>query len=300
MSAAMPPSPRGRLRTALRLGRVSNVPTVWTNVLAGVALAGAAFDPAYLAPMALAMSLMYVAGMYLNDAFDRTWDETHRPERPIPAGHVPAWLVFVAGFTMLAAGVAVVAALKPNFLVPSWRPTQVAIALAILIVYYDWHHKKNALSPIVMGLCRVAVYVAAGLAAMSPDSMLWWGSALLLYHLVGLSYIAKHETRPRLEKLWPVAVLAIPALFAIRAATTGGTPAIVLAAAYVAANAFAIAHVPGFSRRPKPQLAVPLLIANISLLDGVFIAGAGYSLVAFACFGAWALTLALQRLIPGT
>ena len=39
----------------LRLGRVSNLPTVWTNVLAGVALAGVSVDPGPLALLALAL-----------------------------------------------------------------------------------------------------------------------------------------------------------------------------------------------------------------------------------------------------
>jgi len=38
------------LSVALRLGRVSNVPTVWTNVFTGVALAGAAAADEYVGP----------------------------------------------------------------------------------------------------------------------------------------------------------------------------------------------------------------------------------------------------------
>ena len=60
-------------RAWFRLGRVSNLPTVWSNVLAAVALAGA--GGAFVSPGALfglltALSLFYVAGMVLNDAFD--------------------------------------------------------------------------------------------------------------------------------------------------------------------------------------------------------------------------------------
>ena len=62
------------LRTLLILGRVSNLPTVWTNTLAGCALAGAAVGPGRLALLAIAFSLLYTGGMYLNDAFDRVWD----------------------------------------------------------------------------------------------------------------------------------------------------------------------------------------------------------------------------------
>ena len=54
----MPDTPRPSLfKTALRLGRVSNVPTIWTNVLAGAALADAARD-IYLPGMIVAMSVV--------------------------------------------------------------------------------------------------------------------------------------------------------------------------------------------------------------------------------------------------
>ena len=40
----------------LRLGRVSNLPTVWTNVIAGALLAGAPPSLRVLVPLALALS----------------------------------------------------------------------------------------------------------------------------------------------------------------------------------------------------------------------------------------------------
>jgi 4-hydroxybenzoate polyprenyltransferase len=51
------------LRTALRLGRVSNLPTVWTNVMAGLALNGGTLDPRVILPLGIAVSLFYVAGL---------------------------------------------------------------------------------------------------------------------------------------------------------------------------------------------------------------------------------------------
>ncbi|MBF0375745.1 MAG: UbiA family prenyltransferase, partial [Alphaproteobacteria bacterium] len=88
-------------RVALRLGRVSNLPTVWTNVLAGATLAGGLPDGAGLFALLVAATLLYVGGMFLNDAFDRHVDALTRPERPIPSGEVPAAAVFAAGFGML-------------------------------------------------------------------------------------------------------------------------------------------------------------------------------------------------------
>jgi 4-hydroxybenzoate polyprenyltransferase len=45
--------------------------------------------------------------MYLNDASTAAGTPSTRPERPIPAGEVPARTVFAAGFAMMAAGLAV-------------------------------------------------------------------------------------------------------------------------------------------------------------------------------------------------
>lgn len=88
---------------ALRLGRVSNLPTVWTNMLAGVVLAGGGVLEVQSLGLLLALSLFYVGGMYLNDAFDAEIDARERPERPIPSGRVSRGFVFALGFGALAA-----------------------------------------------------------------------------------------------------------------------------------------------------------------------------------------------------
>ena len=85
-------------QVALRLGRVSNLPTVWTNTLAALLLAGGTVADGRTVPLLLAMSLAYVGGMYLNDAFDARIDAIERPERPIPSGAISAHAVFAAGF----------------------------------------------------------------------------------------------------------------------------------------------------------------------------------------------------------
>ena len=72
-------------QTLLRLGRVSNLPTVWTNVIAGATIANTAATVADIATVGLAMTAFYVGGMYLNDFFDREIDARERPGRPIHA-----------------------------------------------------------------------------------------------------------------------------------------------------------------------------------------------------------------------
>jgi 4-hydroxybenzoate polyprenyltransferase len=188
------PSP---LRTALTLGRVSNLPTVWTNVMAGAAFAGGA-TASVIVPVALAASLLYVAGMYLNDAFDAKWDAQHRPERPIPSGEVRARTVFAAGFGLMALGLAIL------WIGPGGdRAVLSGLALAALIVLYDASHKKNPFAPFIMGLCRVAVYLTAAHAAGPgfPPPLVA-GSLFLLTYLVALTMIARNETKdPKTPRL---------------------------------------------------------------------------------------------------
>jgi 4-hydroxybenzoate polyprenyltransferase len=286
-------------RDHLLLGRVSNLPTVWTNTLAGCVLAGAEVGPARLALLALAFSLLYTGGMYLNDAFDRESDARERPERPIPSGRIGAGLVFAIGFGLLAAGILGVAAVAGG---PSGGGL-VAVAsgalLAGAITAYDAWHKANPLSPVVMGLCRVLVYLTAALAVAGRIGPAVCGGALvLLCYLIGLTYVAKQENLTELRHLWPLAFLGAPFLYAWPALLTPGT-ATVLYLGFLAWVARAVAGLVRPGRRDIRH-AVVSLIAGISLLDALLIAGTGDpSRAAWAVLG-FALTLVFQRWVPGT
>jgi 4-hydroxybenzoate polyprenyltransferase len=215
------------LRTALRLGRVSNLPTVWTNVMAGLALNGGALTARVIVPLGIATSLFYVAGMFLNDAFDWRWDAQHRPERPIPAGEVTARTVFAAGFAMMAAGL-VLLALGPGRPVPLFG----GLALGAFILLYDLSHKNNPLAPVVMGLCRVAVYVIAGLATSAHlGNAVYIGGALQLAYLVALTLVARHEHKnPRLPRLVGLMIAGISLLDAAVLLAVGHPVAALIAA----------------------------------------------------------------------
>ena len=79
------------MKTWMTLGRVSNLPTVWTNTLAAALLAssaGAMAPPSSLVWVLLliTLSLLYLAGMLLNDLLDADWDQQHHNPRPITLG----------------------------------------------------------------------------------------------------------------------------------------------------------------------------------------------------------------------
>jgi hypothetical protein len=285
---------------ALRLGRVSNLPTVWTNTLAGIVLAGGDVGDRRNLPLLVALSLFYVAGMYLNDAYDAEIDARERPERPIPSGQVSAETVFAAGFGMMALGQAVLVWIGYG----SWRGTGIGpvmggIGLGAAIVLYNRRHKDNPLSPVLMGICRVLVYVTAGLAvAHELPIALLIGALLLLCYLIGLTYVAKQETLGEVRNLWPLLFLGAPLLYALGHALAS-VGAAVLSLAFIVWVGVAL----WFLRRRQPRdvpRAVVSLIAGISLLDAVLIAGAGDLSVAWLAVLGFAVTLALQRLVPGT
>jgi hypothetical protein len=285
---------------ALRLGRVSNLPTVWTNVLAALVLAGGSVLTLHTIPILLALSLFYVGGMYLNDAFDAEIDALERPERPIPAGQVSRATVFALGFAMLGGGVLILGAVG---LVPAGGtdllPALGGVLLGAAIVFYDWYHKANPLSPVLMGVCRVLVYITVGwcLAASLPAALLI-GAGLLLCYLIGLTYIAKQENLERVENLWPLAFLGAPVVYGVT--LIPAEPVLTLfwlifVLWMLVALRFLVRRKPGDIPR-----AVVSLIAGIALFDGMLVAGAGAPGLALLAIGGFLLTLALQRYVSGT
>jgi 4-hydroxybenzoate polyprenyltransferase len=195
-------------RTLLDLGRVSNLPTVWTNVLAGAVLSRGRLEAPALLLLCAAASLLYVGGMFLNDAFDREFDTRLRSDRPIPSGRATAASVFALGFAMLVSGVilvSVVSRLRGPALGPDgsgWGPVASACALAALIVFYDAFHKGNPWSAAVMGLCRAALYVTAAVSLGTLTIQAAFGALLLLLYVIGLTAVARREaTVPRLRGL---------------------------------------------------------------------------------------------------
>lgn len=289
-----------KLQTALRLGRISNLPTVWSNVLVGALLAGGLLADARLPLLMAALSLFYVGGMFLNDAFDREFDAAHRPERPIPSGQVTAQQVFGIGFGLLAAGLAGVAlASRGDNGRPAWQALAAGAALAGLIVLYNAHHKGNLLSPLIMGLCRVFVVVTAAYSmATALPAAVALAALALLCHLIGLTYIAKQEHLDRIGSLWPLGFLAVPVLYGLwlaAAAAAAGLPLLL----YIAVLGFALNRLRRRARGDVPR-AVVTLIAGMSVLDAVVLAGAGQWLAAVWAVAAFGLTLLLQKWVSGT
>ena len=286
------PTWRQRLGGHLALARLSNSPTVVSNALAGAALAGAGVFEGVAWTVALAMVAFYTAGMYLNDVCDYAIDRAERADRPLVTGLVSRRAALAVAVALFAVGLVVLAGVAVHALLAG-------LVLVALIVGYDLWHKTNPLSPLLMATTRAMVYVTAYAAFADvrlsdvPAELLWAG-ALMLAYVVGLTFIAKSETRPTFTRYWPAALLALPALFFLWALPPGRDWIL------VAVFAAWIAYSARFVYRGQIGAGITRLIAGIALLDVLVLAwqGApGGPLVAATAFG---LTLFLQRYIKGT
>jgi len=278
--------------TLLKLGRVSNLPTVWTNTLAGTLVAGGSWQDPRIAVVVVAMSLFYEGGMFLNDYFDRDIDARERPERPIPSLEIAPGTVAAIGWGLIAAGLVLLAFLGLQAL-------GVGLLLAAFIIAYDHHHKGNPFAPVLMGTCRALVYVIAAMAlAGTLSGWLIIAAIALLAYVAGLSYAAWQERLDRPENLWPLALLAVP-LVAAASTLQQGAIAIAIYLCLVGAVGRAIYLLMTRPRGGVPR-AVGLLIAAVSLVDAAFIASVGAMGPALVALAGFFATLALQRYISGT
>ena len=214
-----------RLLDLLAIGRVANLPTVWSNTLAGFLLAWTidGQEMPFSAGLQLLPFLLigvtsaYLFGTFLNDWKDVDFDNEHRPERAIPSGRWSRGMIgwIAAGFALGA--LACFLSLGPRQpLVPI-----LGAALLATIVIYTALHKRTPFAIVPMGLCRSLLYLLGyfvvvftpgsdsgltpGRAATSPLNLLQDNVLVILAlmalglftYVAGLTLAARYENRPR-------------------------------------------------------------------------------------------------------
>jgi 4-hydroxybenzoate polyprenyltransferase and related prenyltransferases len=192
----------GKLRAWLVLARASNLPTVWSNCIAGCWLGGWAPGATVLL-LCVAGSLFYTGGMFLNDFCDVGFDRQYKPDRPIIAGQVTRREVGLATAVFMIAGLLLALAIKHNVLL--W-----SAILVFVITAYDFLHKRISWAPVLMAACRFLLYLtaaASGAFGLTPRAL---GFALALgFYVVGLSYLARGESQARrTSMLWLLLLFA--------------------------------------------------------------------------------------------
>ncbi|QBD78778.1 prenyltransferase [Ktedonosporobacter rubrisoli] len=274
----------------LMLARISNSPTVVSNVLVGVALAGLAVPDARIIPIACSMVLLYTAGMYLNDVLDYETDCRERPERPLPARLLSRKQALLGAGILFACGALLL-------LCAGLLAFLSGLLLILLIIAYDEWHKGNSYAPWLMAFCRVMVYATAFLALSSfPLANLFLPALLLLLYIVAICSVSKFEHEANSAHTGIAALLLLPSGYFFVHVT-------LLSCALAFAFIIWVTYSASFAyHRQKRHIdrSVGLLLGGISLFDALVLAVAGcyqMVIVALLMFG---LTIYAQRHVRGT
>ena len=282
----MPP-----LRTLLILGRTSNLPTVWSNCLAGFLLGGASHWMAF-GWLCLGTTLLYTGGMFLNDAFDASFDRQHRPERPIPSGQISEKEVWRMGCALLAAGTLCIFWISAVTLV-------LALCLVGCILIYDAIHKAINFAPILMAACRFFLVLVAASAGAGVSGLAIWSALTLASYIIGLSYLARKESTRGALRSWPGFLLGAPILLAFLvndgASRRAGVYLSILLLAWVL---LCLRHTFWKTER-NIGYTVSGLLAGIVLVDLLAIGG-GTAAHTVVFLGLFAAANVFQRFIPAT
>jgi hypothetical protein len=280
-----------RLGTLLVLGRISNLPTVWSNCLAAWLLNGGGSWLVFLL-LGSGATLLYVGGMFLNDAFDADFDRQFRSERPIPSGQITERDVWWFGGLLIFLGWLLLFLLGNTVAL-------LGLLLVAAIILYDAVHKHTEVAPLLMALCRFLLYVVAGAATFQNvnQPVLGHGLALAAY-IVGVSLLARNESRPGRITFLPLLFLVAP-LVATVWINPGRNVLSWLAFAALLAWLFWCGR--DFLNRGKFNIGrtVAGLLAGIVLVDCAAVPQLTIGL-AVTFFGLFLLALLLQRNIPAT
>lgn len=218
-------SPSAKARAVLAICRVSNLPTIWMNVLTAVVLSGVevfAWPPLLLVA---SMSAFYCGGMTLNDIFDREVDIRDKPFRPIPSGRLGLGEAWLTALVLFATGLSFL------LLAPFPAAFFAGVVLLGLIVVYDRFHKEVAGTVFVMAATRLMVFITTGWAAAGAVDgiVMAAGTAQFAYTLL-VTVVARHESTRTQPYVFPV----IPTMIAAMSVLDGAILAALVAPGWLA------------------------------------------------------------------
>lgn len=184
-------TPGTKTHALLSTARIANVPSVVSNLGAGILLGSISTGVSFSWPWALTLAAVafYVGGNFLNDWADREWDREQRPERALPLGIFSETSYLFAALMFLGGGLVIAATY-------GWRALAVSGFLLLLILWYTQIHKKTPFSVIPMGMCRACLPLLGYVSVREGISgTAFFPAAALLVYVTALSMSAKGESR---------------------------------------------------------------------------------------------------------
>ena len=199
----------------LDLCRISNLPTVLSNCVGAWLIAGAALGDFNLLVLVFGSALFYSGGMVMNDVFDVSFDDEFRPDRPIPSGIVSKRLACILTLIFMLSGF--------MFILLGGAQLFFVLLLSVMIIAYNFLHKRWSHSVYIMGACRSFLYLACA-SAVSVNvlqSVFSWCVCLGLY-TAGITVVARGESTDKVVKFYGLILLLSPVLVPVYLIITGG------------------------------------------------------------------------------
>ena len=208
-----PNQPINKADAWLSVLRISNSPTVVSNILVGTAIAihvqGKYYtsNPSYNIFFAICILAAYFAGMILNDAFDAKYDKIHRPERPIPSGAIPRCAAWIAGLVLLG---------LVSIFGFGHSAANGLLLLVAAVLLYTFFHRWLIPAIVFMSLCRGLIYLIVAYPILGDDNtqLITFCIALAIYTAV-LTFIGRFEHKKNANFTWATWLLLIPPFYVV-------------------------------------------------------------------------------------
>ena len=194
-----------KLLILIKLARASNIPTVWSNVIAAYFLSGSN-NYRELTLSLIGSSFLYASGMYLNDWFDADFDSKNAKHRPLPMGEIKQVTVLI--YSILGFFIGITCLTMAALSATPW-----VLLLVTLIIWYNADHKENLMSPFIMASCRFTLYPMVSLACTTQVTpiVLLAGFSMFLYTL-GISFTARTSGHSKVAMSLFIVAGVIPVL----------------------------------------------------------------------------------------
>lgn len=279
------------VRAILALGRVPNLPTIWSNCLAGWLLSGGG-SAASFTVLWWGATFLYFGSEFLNEVCQAdAGDRVQRRERPIAAGMISQESVLFLSLGCFGVGALLLVTLGKT-------AAFITVLLVINWILYSLIHQWTLIPPLLITSSRFLLYLLAGAASDKglKGLTIWSGMVLACYVLVMCTMTRRDRILPGLGN-WLLLLLAAPIVLALLVNGEGyGTRAVMVIALYAGWVSWCLRSVFSRQHRNVPYAASGLL-PGIVLVDFLALAGAtpGIMIVMMLWF---LVSMAAQRLIP--
>lgn len=320
ISAAIPIEGRNSFGAFMKLFRISNSPTIISNVLVGAAVA-ASIEPnsfpniTHVIAVTTSLVLIYIAGMAINDYFDQVVDTSERPTRPIPSGQISTGTALLCGVGLLLLGMIACAFVSLDVL--PW-----VMLLGSAVLAYNMLHLAKFVGPLLMSMCRMLVPIIAAIA-LSPSQAPEW-TILIFFALplgaatFGISLAARNEmqrknsagdniqTHKSARTMFAAALIGIASIAPMGAIATrvlAPMPDFMTLTYVVSLTLACFAFFRGLTYIAHPlaaHLGVMHWIAALSLLDAGSLCILNQPILAYVAIACFIATTLLQRRVAGS